>query len=583
MTQQDFSAILAPRQAAEHPAVDIVAPRGVSSGQSRDGAVLILLLGERDRAEAACQFADIIERDAQKRKRVASRAPVGLVVIDRRQQSIEVFAAPIGLRQIFWRAVDGNLRIASRAPLPNGAGQAEAAVQPDGLYRYLYFHTVPGPAAFSGAVSKLDGGHVLRWQRGGTTIERYWNPRFEDSSTPSPSDATAELRSLLDTSVSESLGGRQDVATFLSGGLDSSTVAGFAARHQPGIPTVSMGFDAAGYDEMSYARIVSSHFKTRPLEYYITPQDVVATLPALAAAFSEPFGNSSAAATYHCARIAKDNGIGLLLAGDGGDELFGGNDRYARQMTFERYWQLPRVVRSVLNPLVGITASITQRYPIGKVQSYLQQANVALPDRLQSYNFLHRHDPAEIFAKEILDAVDASSGLRDLRSEYHAPHTRSAINRMLFLDWKFTLHDNDLVKVNQMCDYAGVEVAYPMLHPDLIDFSLRMPSDWKVRRGELRWFYKRAMKGFLPDQVIQKTKHGFGLPFGVWTRTHEGLRRMSEDAIGSLSTRGFFRPDFLREALRLHREGHASYYGELVWILMVLELWLRVHAPNARL
>jgi asparagine synthase (glutamine-hydrolysing) len=122
-----------------------------------------------------------------------------------------------------------------------------------------------------------------------------------------------------------------------------------------------------------------------------------------------------------------------------------------------------------------------------------------------------------------------------------------------------------------------------MLDPSVVDFSLRVPGDWKVRHGELRWFYKRAMAGFLPREIIEKTKHGFGLPFGVWTRSHAGLRAISEDALQSLSRRGYFRPEFLSEALRLHREGHASYYGELVWILMALELWLQAHAPRAGL
>jgi asparagine synthase (glutamine-hydrolysing) len=169
-----------------------------------------------------------------------------------------------------------------------------------------------------------------------------------------------------------------------------------------------------------------------------------------------------------------------------------------------------------------------------------------------------------------------------LQQEYATPQADSPIDRMLFMDWKFTLHDNDLVKVNTMCSLAGVDVAYPMLDPALVDFSMRLPPRWKVRDGELRWFYKRAMRGFLPDEILGKTKHGFGLPFGVWMRTHEGLRALARDSLESLAGRGYFRPEFLREALRLHREGHASFYGELVWILTVLELWLQRNAPAAR-
>jgi asparagine synthase (glutamine-hydrolysing) len=344
-----------------------------------------------------------------------------------------------------------------------------------------------------------------------------------------------------------------------------------------------MGFDAEGYDEMEYARIASRHFGTTPLEYYVTPDDVLSTLPAIAAAFPEPFGNSSAAATYHCARIARERGLQRLLAGDGGDELFGGNERYAKQLMFERYGRLPRAFRNaLLEPGVTFAARFTNAFPIGKAASYIEQAKVPLPDRLQSYNFLHRHAPSDVFSTWLLDHAQVSEPLKLLREEYRVPTTSSAVNRMLFLDWKFTLHDSDLVKVNTMCQLAGVEVAYPMLDQSVIDFSLHIPGNWKVHNLELRWFYKRAMQTFLPRAIIAKTKHGFGLPFGLWTKAHDGLRRLSEDALSSLAERGYFRREFLQEALRLHREGHASYYGELVWILMVLEFWLQRHQPSAR-
>ncbi len=226
---------------------------------------------------------------------------------------------------------------------------------------------------------------------------------------------------------------------------------------------------------------------------------------------------------------------------------------------------------------------MTTAFLVGKARSYIAQANVPLPDRLQSYNFLHRHDPSEIFSPDLLAAVDKAAPLQLLREEYNLPKDASAVNRMLFLDWKFTLHDNDLVKVNTMCHLAGVNVAYPMLDPSLIDFSMTVPATWKVRDGELRWFYKRAMESFLPDKIINKSKHGFGLPFGVWTRSHAGLRALAKSALDSLGRRGFFRAEFLENALRLHEEAHAGYYGELVWIFTVLELWLQARMPNARL
>ncbi len=579
----EFALTLRRHGPAGSPGPWIETAKGVSVGHSADGLATVVILGVDGREQLAARQAEAYVENGRNPLACAV-GDIGAVILDLASGAATAVAARIGLRQVFWAAEGDAFGFASDPKhLPAAQGRPRR-IRPEALFQYLYFHMIPGPTGALTGTAKLEGGHWLRWDGRGTTLERYWRPHFDDAPTLSEPEASVELMGTLRDAVTRSLESGVAAGAFLSGGLDSSTVAGLAAQQRPGLPTITMGFDAAGYDEMEYARLASKHFATRPLEYYVTPEDVLATLPMIAAAFPEPFGNSSAAAAYHCARIAREHGLELLLAGDGGDELFGGNERYARQQVFERYARMPAALRrGLIEPLVGAAARVTTAFPIGKARSYIQQANVPLPDRLQSYNFLHRHDPAEIFSRALLAEVDTDAPLRSLREEYGVPGTDSAVNRMLFLDWKFTLHDNDLVKVNAMCQLAGVEVAYPMLDQAVVDFSLRVPGDWKVRDGQLRWFYKRAMQGFLPQQIIAKTKHGFGLPFGVWTRTHDGLRRMSEDALDSLGQRGYFRAEFLQEALRLHREGHASYYGELVWILVALELWLQSRLPDATL
>jgi len=113
-----------------------------------------------------------------------------------------------------------------------------------------------------------------------------------------------------------------------------------------------------------------------------------------------------------------------------------------------------------------------------------------------------------------------------------------------------------------------------------VDFSLRLPTDYKLKGMKLRWFFKEALRGFLPDEVIAKKKQGFGLPFGVWLTRHDGLRQLAEDSLGSLGTRGIVRPDFVRRLLPELVPQHPGYYGEMVWILTMLEQWLRMRAPN---
>ncbi|MBK8535857.1 MAG: asparagine synthase, partial [Candidatus Competibacteraceae bacterium] len=217
----------------------------------------------------------------------------------------------------------------------------------------------------------------------------------------------------------------------------------------------------------------------------------------------------------------------------------------------------------------------------GKAHSYVSQARIPLPDRLDTYAFLERHDPTEVFSPDFLAQVNTAEPLMLKRAAFSAPHHASLLNRMLYLDWHFTLHDNDLVKVNTACRLAGIEVAYPLLDDDLVALSCRIPSAQKLRGSTLRWFYKQAVRDFLPHAILTKKKQGFGLPFGIWTRSEPRLLAITDDALESLKQRGWFQPAFLDRVRQLHRQAHASYYGEMVWILTMLELWLRANTHAA--
>ena len=158
--------------------------------------------------------------------------------------------------------------------------------------------------------------------------------------------------------------------------------------------------------------------------------------------------------------------------------------------------------------------------------------------------------------------------------------TGSELNRTLAYDWRFTLADSDLPKVRGTTGLAGVDVAFPMLDDALTDFSLRLPSEYKLKGLKLRWFFKEALRGFLPDEVITKKKQGFGLPFGVWATQHAPLKALAVDSLNSLARRGVVRADFIETLLKHRLPEHPGYYGEMVWILMMLEQWLQGHAPR---
>ncbi|MCG6966011.1 MAG: asparagine synthase [Chromatiaceae bacterium] len=479
-----------------------------------------------------------------------------------------------GQMPVFWSSTaDDELLFGPTATSVIRLSGETASLSDQGLFDYLYCHMVPGPDTIFVGVHKLMAAHALIARNGKWQLSRYWEPDFREHADASLADAGEEMLGLLGSSVARLANG-SDTGAFLSGGLDSSTVAGLLARHRPRPKTYSIGFDADGYDETAYAKLASEHFDTDLRTYYVTPEDVLAALPKIAGAYDEPFGNSSALPAYFCARLAAADGRRRLLAGDGGDELFAGNERYAKQSVFEHYARLPAWGRRlVLEPLIDKLLPQNMAL-VGKARSYIQQAKVPLPDRLQTYNFLNQFGAEQILTPEFWDRIDPQHPIELDRELYHHPRNASKLNRMLYLDWHHTLADNDLRKVNRMCQLAGIEVEYPMLDDRLVEFSTRVSSGRKMHRNRLRDFYKRAVADFLPREIINKSKHGFGLPFGVWMAEHTGLEELALDNLARMKRRRYVRAEFIDEIIRRHREHHAGYYGEFIWVLTMLELWL---------
>jgi asparagine synthase (glutamine-hydrolysing) len=477
------------------------------------------------------------------------------------------------------QGADGQVRFAARADELAGV---DAKVDPQAIFDYLYFHAIPSPRTIWKGVYRLPPGHCAHVERGQVVVAPYWRPVFSEPKAPDFPKLASEFRRLLEQAVKRQLDGGK-AACFLSGGTDSSTVAGMIGKAAGrAAATFSIGFDAAGYDELEFARIAARAYGTEHHEYYVTPSDLVAGIPKVARSYDQPFGNSSALPAYYCALMAGEHGATRVLAGDGGDELFGGNARYAKQQVFELYGRVPAMLRH------GIIEPIT-RLPIAgkigllrKTASYVEQARLPMPSRLSLYNLVLRLGPQHILSPRLLEQVDLSSPGRHQQQTWDFAFADCVLNRELAFDWRYTLGEIDLPKVRGTTQLAGVEVGFPMLDHDLHEFSMRLPRAYKLRGSHLRWFFKEALRGFLPDEIIRKRKHGFGLPFGVWATRDVALRRLAIDSLASLAERGVVRPAFISELLDVKLAEHPGYYGEMVWILMMLSQWLDAKAPSAR-
>jgi asparagine synthase (glutamine-hydrolysing) len=274
--------------------------------------------------------------------------------------------------------------------------------------------------------------------------------------------------------------------------------------------------------------------------------------------------------------MAAADGVDRILGGDGGDELFGGNSRYAKQRVFDYFERAPepgkKLARALLRP--GFWQSI----PVAsKAQSYVRQADVPMPDRMQTYNLLTRIGITRIFEASFIDRVDIHSPMNEMRAWYDDSGAGTLVNRMLEFDLKYTLTDNDLPKVVTACRVAGVDAAFPFLDDELVAFAERLDPKLKLKGLQLRWFFKHALRDFLPPEILKKSKHGFGLPFGIWLGRDKDLAELAFSSLESLKHRGVIRPAFVAELRRDLLTDHATYYGELVWVLMMLEQWLQAH------
>lgn len=500
------------------------------------------------------------------------------VVIDGKQQQVFAVTDKFATHNLFFQHTEQQFTISTKLAQIKRKSATALKLSKQSIYNYIYYHCIPSPNTVYQEVYKLEPARLLSWKDEKLDSVIYWTPEFcTEKATTDEENLSQSLRNALSEATKDYANNAQ-VGAFLSGGLDSSSVTAFlAGNSEQTINTFTIGFSEAGYDETEFAQAVADKFCTNHTVYNVTPADIFEYLPKIAAYYDEPFGNSSALPTFFCAKVAKEHGMTTMLAGDGGDELFAGNERYAKQKVFERFTVLPKIVQAVLSGAIHLAAKTLPISLFKKAESYLFQAKLGLPNRLQRYNFLHQNPVESVFTDDFLTDVDQQQPIQQLNKRYQEIKGADAVDNMLYLDWKFTLADNDLMKVNYMTEFAGIEVKYPMLSDDMLALCCKLPAEVKLPGQQLRAFFKSALGGVLPDSTINKSKQGFGLPFGMWLEKDDNLKQLASSTLESLKQRNIIRPEFIDHAQDMHQNVHAHYYGELVWIMIMLELWLQSH------
>jgi asparagine synthase (glutamine-hydrolysing) len=503
-----------------------------------------------------------------------------LALWDETNQRLVLAVDRLGIKALEWRREGDRLLFASRTGAVRAAQERPAEIDPGALVQYLLFSTVPAPMSIYRGSAKLRPGFLLIYEAGCIAEKKYWDLEYPESVIHDERYWARELREAVRASVHLHLEGcsLQTTGAYLSGGTDSSSVVAFMNEMHSPVNTFSVIFQESRFSEAEFARTTAVHFRTRHHERSLTPEDACAAIPKLVRYYDEPFANSSAIGAYYCAQLAREIGVEVLLAGDGGDELFGGNERYAKDKYFALYHVLPRWLRSnFLEPAVALLPA--NGGVLSLPRRYVRRARIPNPDRLASFGFFMGIRPDEAFDPALLAEAPPETWLTIPRAHFHAARASTELNRLLYLDVKMALADNDLRKVAGTAEIAGVRVRFPLLDHPLAEFSGRIPTHLKLRRFEKRYIFKKAMERILPQKVLYKKKHGFGVPMAFWLLRHPRLQRLTEDVLLDSRTRqrGYFAPGFIEKLFKLCRTEHAGYYGEIVWYLLTLELWHREH------
>jgi asparagine synthase (glutamine-hydrolysing) len=485
---------------------------------------------------------------------------------DEKRRRLLLVRDRLGVKPLYYAEAGGRLVFASELKALLELPDVEPEINWRAASHLFTFLTTPASESIVQGIHKLPAGHLLVAASGRETqVLPYWDVHFNPDHGRSTGELIEELRARLDESVRLRLVSDVPLGAFLSGGLDSSAVVASMARLTRGpVKTFTIGFKDQAFDESTHARSVARAFGTDHHELILEP-DMTDIVEDVAWHLDEPFGDSSAIPTYMVSKLAAKH-VKVVLSGDGGDEIFAGYDKY-RVEARRRAFRLPGPARA----MAGGAAALLP--PGTKGRNFLRNLALDGPRRYLDESTLFRRDDMErLFLPEVLGRMgDADPWSEELGYLERANgHWLSAAR---YTDIKSYLPLDILTKVDRMSMAHSLEAREPLLDHRLVEFAATIPPGMMLRGGTTKWIFKEAMRGILPDNIIDRRKHGFAVPLGRWFRGKLGgfvhdllLTKRSRE-------RGFFDPAAVGNLVRSHEQGRPLDLH--IWTLLSFELWCR--------
>ncbi len=501
---------------------------------------------------------------------------------DSRRQRLFLARDRVGKKPLFYSFRGGALSFASELQALIQDPEVSREVDHEAIDAYLAYGYVPAPMSIFRGVRKLPPAHLLVYQEGALTTERYW--RLDYSAKRPVKDVRElhqEIRTSLRTAVSRRLVADVPVGAFLSGGIDSSAVvAAMAEQSSEPVKTFSIGFADEALNELPRARLIAERFSTDHHELIVEP-DAIELLPKLVRHYGEPFGDHSALPCFYLAELAREH-VTVALNGDGGDESFAGYQRYTSNMLAARFERLPESLRhsiAAAGARVGNGAdprawrSRAQRFAtrLGgeRQERYLRQVNVFDPGERGG---LYTDEFARSVATADADAIllgpwsDASGG--------------ELLDQLLEVDATVYLPGDLLPKIDIATMAYSLEGRSPLLDHELMELAAAIPPQYKASGTRRKIALRDALRGWVPDTILDGPKQGFELPVARWLRTD--LAPFTRDVLldRASAERGWMEPTAVATLIDQHVSGAADH-GRKLWALLTLELWAQSIADTA--
>lgn len=481
----------------------------------------------------------------------------------------------MGQKPLYYAETPGGLVFGSEPKALLQHPEVNGSLDPAGLARYLFYEYLPAPYSIYAGIRKLPCAHLLVWEDGRTRLERYWTPPPPEPVAASPDMPGVAERFWGDFRDAVDRHRRSDVplGVFLSGGIDSSSVAAALAELEPPrqIRTFSIGFDDPSFDESGHARAVARHLGTDHHEQIFSAEMVLDLLPHVAGWLDEPFGDASVLPTHLLSRFARGF-VTVALGGDGADELLAGYPTFAAERAARFFRRLPRPARGLAGAAVGRLPVDHRNFSFDfKLKQFLRGAGEAAP--LAHQRWLGSFSGAEIGR---LLAFDPGIDVEAEHLERARALTEAArvdpLTRSLWLYQDTYLPEDILTKVDRASMACGLEVRAPFLDAELVDTIQRLPAAFKYGRNQTKRLLKRAAAPRLPASILSRPKKGFGIPVASWLRGPLGplLDRLLDP--GHLGRQGLFRPEEVARKVREHRDGTHDHRKPL-WTLLMFQLW----------